>query len=125
MNREWNKLYKEAKSKLNTKELSPFIKIATSSCVIESNNKYYTGVNINEKSAEESALILMVNDGNNVVKKMLVINELEEIIPPRLDDLLNLLSLSKENMDTNIMVEDNKIITLKELLPDYYGTYRL
>lgn len=128
----WKKLYDYAKNKIYSKELSPYISYGNTVCTILSNNKIYCGVNINshshiKSSAEKNAIIEMLNNGESKIEKMLIINELEEIIKPCKEcfDLINSLDLDYHNIEVLVNLKPLKVVTLDELLPDWWGTLRL
>lgn len=129
MLKNWVGLYNKAVNNLNNKELSSFITIGNYSCIIKTvSNNIYTGINIKTNSnldnnAENIAILNMINNGENEVSQLILINELEEIIKPSVESLEYLLSLSINNMNTDIMIDDEKIVKLYELLPDWWGTY--
>lgn len=129
----WSSLYKEARNKLNTEEISPFIEYGNNACaILGSNNKIYTGLSITSNtgincSAEKSAVTSMINDNEKRITKIVILNELEEIITPSIKSLEYLLELC-ENPDavevlTNL--EKESIVKLSDLLPDWWGTFRL
>ena len=131
MERIWSTLIKEAKSKINSHEIAPFIEYGNNSCaILTDNNNIYTGVNITSNStistsAEKSAVISMINNGENSITKLVILNELEEIIPPSIECLDYLLELSSSYGNIDVLInetgESKKVI---ELLPDWWGTYR-
>ena len=131
MERVWYSLIKEAKKKVNTKRRPPFIEYGNNSCaLLTDSNNIYTGVSITSNSnlsssAEKSAVINMINNGEKNITRMVILNELEEIIPPSIQCLDYLLELSSSYGDVEILLsesgESKKII---ELLPDWWGTYR-
>lgn len=133
MEKTWEELYEAARKKLNTKELSPFIQIGDSSCaVLGSNNKIYTGINIKSitslnSSAEKNAIAAMLNDKEKVLKKMVILNELEEVITPSEEYFNYLMELNDNIEDIEVLVDYKKkeIKKLSELLPDWWGTYRV
>lgn len=132
MEKIWHDLYREAKRKLKAKEIQPFIEIGTSACAIQaSNGKIYTGVNILSNSkikanAEKSAIIEMFNDNEYIIKKIVILNELEEVITPSSDCFDYILELESEPNNIEILTdyENKKIIKLDELIPEWWGTYR-
>jgi len=131
MERIWTTLIKEAKSKINAHEIEPFIEYGNNSCaILTEDNNIYTGVNIISNSnintsAEKSAVINMINNGEKNITKMVILNELEEIIPPSIQCLDYLLELSDSYGEVEVLLSENgeskKVI---ELLPDWWGTYR-
>lgn len=130
MLKSWQNLYNRAINNLNNIDLSPFISCGNYSCVLKTkDNNIYSGIDINtnsklKNSAEKVAIIDMINNGEKEVIKLIVVNELEEIITPEEETLVYLLTLSNTNMDTEILINEDKAIKLQELLPDWWGTYR-
>ena len=132
MEKVWSLLYKEAKSKLSAKEVSVFFTLGNTACaILGSNNKIYAGSNISSNSiiscsAEKSAVIEMFNDGEYVIDKMVLLNELEEVILPSDGSLEYLLELNPEfgNIDILVDYEKEKVIKLRQLIPKWWGTYR-
>ncbi|HAB66203.1 MAG TPA: hypothetical protein DCE23_02425 [Firmicutes bacterium] len=133
MERIWNELYRAAKSKLKGKEISPFIEYGNSSCaILGGNDKIYTGINVKSStsinsSAEKNAIVAMLNDGEHVLKKMVLLNELEEVIEPSDEYYGYLLELSNGIDDIEVLVnyEKKEIKKMVDLLPDWWGTYRV
>ena len=68
MERVWYSLIKEAKKKVNTKRIPPFIEYGNNSCaLLTDSNNIYTGVSIKSNSgisssAEKSAITNMFNN---------------------------------------------------------------
>lgn len=132
MDKLWLSLYKEAKNKLNVKEVSPFIETGNNSCaILASNNNIYCGLSITSNtkinsSAEKSAITAMFNDNEHTIKRMVILNELEETIPPSLDCLDYLLELCENFGDIEVLInlDQEEIKKISDLLPDWWGTYR-
>lgn len=129
MTREWNKLFIEAKKRLNTKEISPFITAGSYSCAIQTiDNNIYTGVTIVttsslSNSAETNAILNMINNGENKIKKIIILNELEELIMPCEEGIKNILELDINPEEVELLLEE-KTIKLSDVLPDWWGTFR-
>ena len=131
MERIWSTLIKTAKEKINSREINPFIEYGNNSCaILTDSNNIYSGVSIASNStintsAEKSAIVSMINNGENKIIKMVILNELEEIIPPSIECLDYLLELSPSYGTAEVLINENgeskKII---DLLPDWWGTYR-
>lgn len=132
MEKIWHELYKEAKKKIKTHEIPPFIEAGTNACaLLTESGKMYSGVSITSNtnintSAEKSAIIAMFNDNEHTIKKMVILNELEEVIPPSTEcfDYLLELGLSTEDMEILVDYEKKEILPLSELIPSWWGTYR-
>lgn len=133
MEKIWTELYKAAKNKLNTKEVSPFIMYGNSSCaILGGNDKIYTGINVDSttsvnSSAEKNAIVAMLGDGEHILKKMVILNELEEVITPSDEYFSYLLELNEDINDIEVLInyEKKEIKKLVDLLPDWWGTYRI
>ena len=132
MEKIWNVLYKEAKKRINVKNLPPFIEYGNHVCTILSgeNNIYHgvsvtssTGINSN---AEKNAILMMFNEGETILKKMVILNELEEVILPTEECLNYITELNCDLDDIEVLVdyEKEEITTIKNLLPSWWGTYR-
>ena len=132
MERVWYSLIKEAKKKVNTKRIPPFIEYGNNSCaLLTDSNNIYTGVSITSNSnlsssAEKSAVTNMLNNFENKITKMVILNELEELMTPSIDCLEYLLELGVEfgSIEVLINYDTQETKTIKELLPDWWGTYR-
>ena len=129
MEKNWNELFLYAKDKINSRDISSFVKVANICCVIETDNNFYSGIDIvslnKSYTALEVAIINMINNNEYVVKRMVIFNELEEIINPSLKDIEFLLSINKENINTEIMTVLKQVVKLKDFLPDWWGTYHI
>ena len=132
MEKIWTELYKEAKKRINVKQVLPFIEYGNHVCTIESGKgNIYHGVSVTsttslDSNAEKNAILMMFNEGETVIKKMVILNELEEVIPPTEDCLNYLIELNCDINSVEILLnyEKEKITTLRNLLPDWWGTYR-
>lgn len=132
MEKSWSSLYKEAKKKLDVQSIPPFIEYGNSSCaILTDNDKIYTSINIASNTnigsnAERNAIALMLNDNEKVIKKMVILNELEETILPSVDCIEYLLEFTNNPEDLEILVdyEKKEIVTLKDIIPEWWGTYR-
>ncbi len=132
MERIWEYLYEAAKKNLVSKEISDFILTGNTSCaILASNNKIYNGSSIVSNSliscsAEKSAVINMFNDHEYKITKIVVLNELEEVILPSDSSLEYLFELIPEYGDIEVLVDLEKAKTtkLKDIIPKWWGTYR-
>lgn len=132
MERYWSTLYKEAKNNIKAKSIPPFIEYGNNSCAILSgSDKIYTGVSIASNtsigsSAEKAAITSMFNNGENSIKRMVILNELEEVILPSPDCFEYLIELTNNLDELEILTnyERKEFVTLKELIPKWWGTYR-
>ena len=69
---------------------------------------------------------MMFNEGETILKKMVILNELEEVIPPTEDCLNYMIELNQDLDDIEVLLDYDKeqVTTLKNLLPTWWGTYR-
>ncbi len=132
MDNVFNKMYKEAIRNADTKDISKFINTGGISCVILSDeNKIYKGVNIIEDnqikiSAEEAALSNLISDGGKKVLRVVIVNEIGEVIRPSKKSYTLLLEFAtEEDILVLTSLEPYEYRKLHEILPDYYGTFRI
>lgn len=132
MDKIWTTLYKEAKKRIQVKNVPPFIEYGNHVCAILSgNDNIYHGVSVTSSTAinsnaEKNAILMMFNEGETVLKKMVILNELEEVIPPTEDCLNYMIELNQDLDDIEVLLDYDKeqVTTLKNLLPTWWGTYR-
>lgn len=128
----WTNLYNTAKDKIITRRVEPFIEYGNNaSAILSSNKNIYSGISITSNSsisssAEKNAIIEMFNSGEVLFEKMVILNELEELITPSNDCLEYLIELipNPELVEILIDYEKGTIIKLSDLIPDWWGTYR-
>lgn len=132
MDKIWTTLYKEAKKRIKVKNVPPFIEYGNHVCTILSGeDNIYHGVSVTSSTAinsnaEKNAILMMFNEGETVIKKMVILNELEEVIPPTEDCLNYMIELNTDLDSIEVLLDYDKeeVTTLKNLLPDWWGTYR-
>jgi len=130
MSKNFKDLYNVAISSNVSDSISPFISTGEIICVVLSeNNKIYKGINIIEDnklkvSAEESAISSLLSSGDKKIKKMVIVNSLGEVIKPSNVTFNTIIDLAD---DLEVLIDSNTLETKKitELLPDYYGTFRI
>ena len=133
MEKIWNELYDNAKKMLGYREVSNFLNCGGYSCAIYTDDKkIITGISINADTklslcAERNAIIKMISQGSNYIDKIVILNELEEVVMPCRECLLYLMQFKKSNSDIEILIDfkNKKVERLSDLLPDWYGTVRL
>ena len=132
MKKDWDILYESAARQLKYIDIPPFLKSGHNACcVLASSNNAYVGVSIECNSslnscAEQNAIIAMLNNGEHEIKKLVILNELEELITPCSSCVENLLELSTKDEELEILIDlkEYKTVKLSELLPDWWGTYK-
>ncbi len=116
-------LIQKAKSVVNPKEISEGISAGDVGCaLISKNGNIYLGVSIHACCgigfcAEHSAIAAMVTRGEYRIKKIVAVSS-DGILPPcgRCRELM--FQIDKKNLDTEIIVRKNKIVKLRNLLPE-------
>lgn len=126
---DFDSIYEELKSYVTLEQISPFMEIATTaSAVVTQNNNVFFGVNIKGDCglgfcAERNALSTMLTAGETKVEYVLCI---DRSLSPRLPcgacrEFLP--QINPDNMNAKIVtsISPLKFVTLKELLPDWWG----
>lgn len=130
MSKGFKDLYKIAVTSKLSDTISPFISIGEITCVVLSeNNNIYKGINIIEDnklkvSAEESAIASLLSSGDKKIKKIVIVNALGEVINPSNNIFSTLIELS-DDLEVLIDSETLDYKKIEEILPDYYGTFRI
>ena len=133
----WEKLYQKAKEQYHPKEVSPFVYAHHVVCALEAENgEIFTGFCIESCSgvldlcAERvAALNMYVNSGQTVVKHLIAFRDQaphDEGGMPCGACREFFMQLALENQDMEIMTdyEKRETVTLKELLPNWWGMKR-
>ncbi len=113
----------QAKSVLNPRRLSSHAEAGgVGAALLAANGKVYTGVCIDTGSsmgfcAEHAAAGAMVTDGESRVLKMVAILWNGSVIPPcgRCREFIS--QLHDENGATEVMVQEDVVVALRDLLP--------
>lgn len=134
----WEQLYTKAREQYHPGDVSPFIYAHHVVCALESENgEIYTGFCIEgccgviDLCAERVAAINMyVNSGQTVVKRMIAFRD----TPPHgagsgmpcgaCREFFMQLSLKNKDMEIMTDYEKREIVTLEELIPEWWGTER-
>lgn len=137
----WQKLYEAAKREYHPQDVSPFILAHHVTCAIEAENgEIFTGFCIEGCSgvmnlcAERVAALRMYSDsGQTVVKRMIAFRDMP---PSETESRASgmpcgacrefFMQLSERNKDMEIMIDfqNRKIVTLNELIPNWWGWER-
>lgn len=116
-------MYEIAKNKLNPRKLNKHAKICDAVAVIETaSGKVYVGVSLVATCgvgycAEQAALSQMLNEGESVVSKILVLEKCGAILTPcgRCVELITQININ--NKDTDIFLSKDNSIKLAALMP--------
>ncbi len=119
----FDELYQVAKSVLNPRRLSDVAESGgVGAALLTDSRKVYTGVCIDTSSgmgfcAEHAAAGAMITAGENHVMKMVAVNWDGKVLPPcgRCREFIS--QLHEENLNAEVLVSADKVVTLRELLP--------
>lgn len=119
----FEELYKKAKSVVNPIKLSEYAESGgVGAAILTESGKVYTGVCIDTSSsmgfcAEHAAAAAMITAGESRVVKMIAVGWDGRIMPPcgRCREFIS--QLNSENLNTQVMVGEGEIVTIKDLLP--------
>ena len=129
----WDKLYEEAKKKINQRTISPFIEAGgVSAAILTDKGNIYTGVCIDTACslgmcAERNAIANMITNGENKIVKLVCVMEDGCVGSPCGACREYLMQLDKESPLMEILVDDKekKTVTLNELIPNWWGKGRM
>ncbi|MEE0914287.1 MAG: cytidine deaminase [Ruminococcus sp.] len=127
---DWERLYTEAKNVINPREISPFIEAGgVGAAIMTKSGNIYTGVCIDTAStlgmcAERNAIANMITNGESQIAKVVAIAPGGKVGSPCGACREYMMQLDKNSGDIEILLdfETRKTITLKELIPDWWGT---
>jgi cytidine deaminase len=119
----FDELYNQAKSVLNPRRLSEYAEAGgVGAALLSESGRVYTGVCIDTGSslgfcAEHAAAAAMITAGESRVAKMIAVGWDGRIMPPcgRCREFIS--QLHDDNLDTEVMVDEDNVVTLRELLP--------
>lgn len=124
---EWNMLYSKALELQGEKKLSKFLKIkGVSAALLTRKGNIYVGVSLDSSCAigmcaERNAIANMLTNGENSIYKILAVKDNGKIISPCAVCRECMLQLGMNNKQTQVMVAENKVMTLEELVPNWWG----
>lgn len=119
----FDELYKIAKSVVNPRKLSEFADAGgVGAAILTDKGNVYTGVCIDTACsmgfcAEHAAVAAMITAGESRVLKMIAVGYKGNIMPPcgRCREFIS--QMHEENLDTEVMVKEDVVVTMRELLP--------
>ena len=125
----WDKLYNEAKSKLNPRVISPFIEAGdVAAAILTDKGNIYTGVCIDTACtlgmcAERNAIANMITNGESKIVKLVCVTNDGKVGSPCGACREYLMQLDKDSSKMEILLdcETKSTITLEELIPDWWG----
>jgi cytidine deaminase len=119
----FDELYKRACSVLNPRKLSEDAEAGgVGAAILTDKGNVYVGVCIDTACsmgfcAEHAAAAAMITAGENRVVKMIAVGWDGHIMPPCGRCREFICQLHDDNLDTEVMVKKDVVLTLKELLP--------
>jgi cytidine deaminase len=124
----FEELYRKAKSTLNPRRLSECVEAGgVAAAILSESGEVYVGVCIDTLCsmgfcAEHAAAAAMITAGEGRISKMIAVGWDGRILPPcgRCREFIS--QLHDDNLNTEVMVGEETIVTLRELLP--YGWRR-
>lgn len=126
---EWTQLYDFAKEKLNPRKISPFIDAGSvSAALLTENGNVYTGVCIDTACtlgmcAERNAIANMITNGESKIVRLVCVMKNGNVGLPCGACREYLMQLDKNSPNMEILASRNpeKIVLLKELIPNWWG----
>lgn len=128
----WKKLYDEAVRVQNGRTVSPFIEAGgVAAAILTKQGNIYVGVCIDTAStlgmcAERNAIANMITNGESQIDKVVAVTPDGSVGSPCGACREYMMQLDKDSGEIEILLdlETEKIIKLKELIPDWWGYYR-
>lgn len=128
----WNKLYNEAIKVQNGRVISPFIEAGgVAAAILTKQGNIYVGVCIDTASglgmcAERNAIANMITNGESRIDKVVAVMPDGRVGAPCGACREFMMQLDKDSGDIEILLdlETEKIIRLKDLVPDWWGKER-
>ena len=128
----WDTLYKKALEVQNARIISPFIEAGqVSAALLTKQGNIYVGVCIDTACslgmcAERNAIANMITHGESQIDKIVAIMPDGSLGSPCGSCREYMMQLDENSGDIEILLdlESKKTITLKELIPDWWGTQR-
>lgn len=116
-------LYEKAKKVVNPRRLTEFAIAGSVGCaLVTDRGNVYTGVCIDASCsigfcAEHAAIAAMITAGESRIIRIIAVGRDGNIMPPcgRCRELIS--QVNEENLQTQVMIAEDKILTVKELLP--------
>ena len=126
----WNKLYNEAVKVQNKRTISPFIDAGgVAAAILTKQGNIYVGVCIDTAStlgicAERNAIANMITNGESQIDKVVVVMPDGRVGSPCGACREYMMQLDKDSGEIEILLDlkEQKIVKLKDLIPDWWGT---
>ena len=129
-NNVWKELYEKAKNVRNPRDVSGMISAGgVGAAILTKNHNIYTGVCIDTASTlgmcgERNAISNMITNGENEIVKLVCVDSKGNVGSPCGACREYMMQLSKNSKNIEILKDINtkEIVTLKELIPDWWGS---
>lgn len=130
--RSWGELINKAKYVQDAREVSPFIEAGgVAAAILTEADNVYVGVSIDTSCtlgmcAERNAIANMITNGEKRIKRLVCVMRNGDLGAPCGACREYLMQLCKESPDIEILLDEKteKVVTLGELMPDWWGTDR-
>src|SRR3990172_9573291 len=116
-------LINKAKSVVKPKKVKHGFTISDCGCaLVTDNGNVYLGVSVDTCSsmgfcAEHSAIASMITGGEYKIKKIVAVLEDGKVLPPCGRCRKFIYQINNDNLETDVIVGENKVVKLRELLP--------
>ena len=128
INKDFARLIEEAKKLAIKRKLSEYASCGHVGCALQTKNgNIYTGICIDSNCAlgncaEYAAIVEMLKNNESEIDKIVAYSAKGQIYAPcgRCRELIRM--VNDKNLNTEVMVAENKICRLKDLLPEMYIT---
>ena len=129
MEKIWEEMYEKAKEVLNPRDVSRIIEAGGVASAVESiSGKIYVGVCVDSACtlgicAERNAIFNMITNGENEIKRVMAIDGDGKAIPPCgacREFMTQLMPDDYKSIEIMIDYENNKIVSLGDLTPDWW-----
>ncbi len=130
MDIDFEKLIKEARKIANKRKLSEYATEGHVACaLLTKNGNIFTGISLETKCslgncAEHAAVLEMLKNNETEIDKIVAYSAKGTIYAPcgRCRELIRM--IDDKNIDTKVMIREDKIRVLKDLLPEMYISKR-
>lgn len=125
----WNELYNSASKVLKPRKVSEIIEAAGVAAAIESSSgNIYVGVCVDGACtlgicAERNAIFNMLTNGEDAIKRVVAVNWNGKVMPPCgacRELMTQLMPNDYKNIEVMLDYENNKIVKLGELTPEWW-----
>lgn len=128
----WDELYNRARAVQNSRIISPFIEAgAVAAAILTKSGNIYVGVCIDTASAlgmcaERNAIANMITNGESKIDKVVAVMPDGTAGPPCGACREYMMQLDKDSPNIQILLDytTKRTVTLKELIPDWWGCDR-